>query len=159
MEHRPPGPEEGAPIHDLTTNGVYPRDVYERPDWYSSGEENYWDAFAVVQRVHHRPNARLWVFRAAPCGTRTINPGDWVSTVKKYARQHGKHATDPAKDMCVFASRTEARCLHTDGNSLFEWGYNCPVPLRAQNVFRPRKKRAKRSVPSTESRWWRERHR
>jgi hypothetical protein len=143
-QHRPPDADYGAPLHDLTANGIYPKDVYVRPDWYSGGEADFWTAFDVVARRRGRPDARLWIFRAMPCEVkpRVINQGDWVTTVRSYARQHAKGPT-PEKDMCVIAARTEARCLHTDGNSLFEWGYNCPVPLKGQITHRPRRRKSK----------------
>jgi len=138
MQHRPAG-EEGAPLYDLTDNGVYPDDVYRRPDWYAYGPTD-WESFHVASRVRGRPDARVWMYRAVPCDVREINNGDWVTTSRDYAIQHGRHGTDPSQDMCVLSKRVPAACLRTDGNSLSEWGYNCE-PVQARVSFRPRRPR------------------
>lgn len=139
--HRPPRPEDGAPLHDLTANGVYPTDVYDHPEWYAAGHPLDRSAAAVARYARGRPDAKVGIFRAVPCGIRQINSGDWVSTVQAYAIDHGKDDVDPSRDMCVIAARVPARCLHTDGNSLFEWGYNCAPIRRARVAYRPRKRR------------------
>jgi hypothetical protein len=137
MRHRPPDATSGAPLHDLTENGIYPEDVYEMPSWYASSREEL-EGWAVAERVRGSPEARVPIYRAVPCEVRprAIRQGDWVSTSRAYARQHGKHRSDPAKDMCVLSAQTSASCLHTDGNSLAEWGYNCPT-MRAKLSFKP----------------------
>jgi hypothetical protein len=141
MEHRPPGPEGGAPLHELTDNGVYPDDVYDQPSWYTTSSEER-KAYSLAARVRGDPKARVWMYRAVPCDApHVINEGDWVTTVKDYAVQHGRHPTDPSKDMCVLMARTKAKCLHTDGNSLAEWGYNCTTRWSPRVVSRPRRKR------------------
>ena len=139
--HRPPGPEDGAPLYDLTKNGVYPEDAYTHPNYYTTGHPLDMVAWGLAAQKRGRPESPVWIYRAAPCDVRMINSGDWVTTVRRYAREHGKHDSDPARDMCVGVAKTRARCIHTDGNSLFEWGYNCPEPLRMKRVFRPRKRR------------------
>jgi len=147
MSHRPPGADNGAPLHDLNANAVYPKDVYDHPEWYSGGEENFWDAWSAVSRARGKPDKNVSIFRALPCGraTKTLNNGDWVTTVRKYAREHSKHASDPSKDMCVKWARVKASCLHTAGDSLFEWGYNCEDKPFSGTVSRPRKKRERPS--------------
>jgi len=54
--------------------------------------------------------------------TKTINPGDWVTLGISYARQHGESAL---RGRYVILSRTvKAKDLYTDGNSLYEWGWD-----------------------------------
>lgn len=137
MRHRAPGPE-GAPAYDLTKNQVYPKDVYQTLWEYRTYHRSDADANAVLYRVRGRPEARLTICRAVPKGVKTINPGDWVSIAKAYAIDHGKDGHDRAKDMPVICARTEARNIHTDGNSLLEWGYNGSAPLHATVAYRPR---------------------
>lgn len=141
--HRPPGPDSGAPLYDLTARGIYPPDVYDHPEWYESGNPLDRSAYAVARYARGRPNAEVDIFRAVPCGIRRINPGDWVSTVQAYAVQHGRHESDPSQDMCVITARVPARCLHTNGDSLLEWGYNCSAIPMARVSYRPRRRRAK----------------
>lgn len=143
MQHRPPDAETGAPLHDLTANGAYPADVYTHQHYYHQhqpGEDRVWDS---VRRYRGKPLGRPSIFRAVPCGVKTINPGDWVTLSMQYARQHGKHPSDPSKDMCVISAAHHAKCLHTAGDSIMEWGYNCREILKGVSRFRPRKKKVK----------------
>jgi hypothetical protein len=123
MQHRAPGPDD-APMHDLTANGVFPEDVYTHPHYYFHDSERDSDSYWKVIKYRNKPEAMVQVYRAAPVGT--LNPGDWVTPNKAYARDEGKHPTDPSKDMPVWSHRVPADCLHCDGNSLSEWGYNGP---------------------------------
>jgi hypothetical protein len=51
-----------------------------------------------------------------------INPGDWVTIVRKYAVDHGRANL---RNQFKVLSKTVIACdLWTDGNSLLEWGYN-----------------------------------
>ena len=51
-----------------------------------------------------------------------INNGDWVTTSKLYAKQHGEsHLNNNYK---IVTKTVKASQLYTDGNSIFEWGYN-----------------------------------
>jgi len=143
MAHRPPNAEDGAPLHDLTGNEVYPSDVYTNPSWYSDGRNDYMKAWAIANRKRNNPNAKVRAYRAVPCNVKTIHKGDWVTTVRQYARDHGKHNSDPSKDMCVIMIPTRAKCLHTSGDSMFEWGYNC-ADEEGVTLFKPSKKRKKK---------------
>jgi len=51
-----------------------------------------------------------------------INNGDWVTTSKMYAIQHGQsHLNNNYK---IVTKTVKASQLYTDGNSIFEWGYS-----------------------------------
>jgi hypothetical protein len=52
----------------------------------------------------------------------SINQGDWVTTVKKYAVDHGKSALNGKYK--ILQKTVFARDLFTDGNSIFEFGYD-----------------------------------
>lgn len=52
----------------------------------------------------------------------TINAGDWVSLSKKYATEHGKDNLN--NKYKILSKSVSAKEVHTDGNSLSEWGYN-----------------------------------
>jgi hypothetical protein len=110
-------------------NGVYPADVYTRPDWYESGEGL--QEMHKIMRLRGRPDAFAWIFRAVPSDvagplegrvSRLITPGEWVTTSKKYAQEHGDSALNG--EYVVVARRVRARDIYTEGNSIFEWGYN-----------------------------------
>ena len=80
-EHGAPG-REGASADDLTRNGVYPADVYIRPDWYES-DDGLKELYKIT-RLRGRPDARVWIHRAIPksayAAGKWISSGDWVST-------------------------------------------------------------------------------
>lgn len=85
-----------------------------------------------------KPERLIWVFRAVPIGIKTINPGDWVTINRNYAIQHSKHPFDKKQDMMVIAAKVPAKSIHTDGNSLAEWGYNGSLPLKTIVSYKPR---------------------
>jgi len=51
-----------------------------------------------------------------------INPGDWVTTVKQYAIDHGRASL--GNKYKVLSKTVKAKDLYTDGNSIHEWGYS-----------------------------------
>jgi hypothetical protein len=130
--HEAPG-DEGAPIHDLTFNGVFPPEVYDRPDWYAAGHPSDAQAWGVVSASRGKPARRVVVYRAVPKGTRYINPGDWVAITKRYAIDH---ARSEGGDMVVISTRVRAREIFTLGDSLQEWGFGGDAPVRATVVYR-----------------------
>jgi hypothetical protein len=130
MQHRPAmrDDDEGtsAPLHDLTK--VYPKDVYEKPDWYNmKGELNDSEAFSIARRIKDRPHAIVTIYRAVPKSLKDakINKGDWVTINKDYARQHGKsNIQGPYK---ILQMNVNAAEIFTSGDSINEWGYD-PLP-------------------------------
>jgi hypothetical protein len=142
MEHRPADAASGAPLHDLTANGVYPADVYTHASWYAHDNDEYEGWYAALRR-RDKPRAWQTMYRALPCGEprkpRMFRQGDWVTLSKNYAKSHAKHPSDPSKDMCVIEARARAECLFTSGDSLAEWGYWCEHK-RGTTISRPRRK-------------------
>jgi len=136
-------------MHDLTGNGIYPNDVYTHTHYYNQGQDGESDVWWRVKSLRGKPRVPVTIYRAVPClkrGVPPISDGDWVTPSYRYAREHGKHETDSSKDMCVAMTRVRAKCLHTQGDSIMEWGYNavngdCPKIKSTAVKFRPRKKR------------------
>ena len=61
-EHQSAG-KEGAPLHDLTHNEVYPKDYYDR--WHEyAGEDK--DAALIVNGYRNKPNKSVTIYRAVP---------------------------------------------------------------------------------------------
>lgn len=108
-------------MHDIES--VMP-DFYERPDLYRTGEVHDRESIPAIQSVRGKPNASVRVYRAVPHGVKDINPGDWVSPSFTYAVQHGMHPTDPSLDWPVISKKVRAGELHSEGNSIHEWGWN-----------------------------------
>jgi hypothetical protein len=133
--HESPGPESGAPMHNL--KGVYPDDFHGHDGFrmYADlGNDYDRDSYHTVRRVKDDPDAKVWIYRAIPKSVRKealkketplnhmIRPGDWVTPSRAYAKEHGH---DNLKgDYHIAAMRVPAKHLYTDGNSIHEWGYH-----------------------------------
>ena len=125
-EHRPPGPDGGAPLHDLTANGtVYPDDVYgpQGVRYYGTGDVPMdRQTLKIAHEVRGKPEAQIPVFRAVPkTAGDTINHGDWVTTNPAYARAHGESALRGKYK--VIGKTVRADEVFTNGDSLHEYGY------------------------------------
>ena len=127
--HDAPSPDGGAPAWDVA-NGVYPDDVYgpNGLSYYGTGEDRLDpEALATIRRVDGHPNATVTVYRAVPKdGAKKISPGDWVTTVRQYAKDHGESALNG--DYRILKSTVHARDIFTAGDSWLEWGYH-PQPF------------------------------
>lgn len=128
--HDAPGVEDGAPMFDMALNGIYPEDFYAgRHRDYGTGDHRMdSEAFSAVFAAAAGPNAAITVYRAVEkSGSKKILPGDWVTPVRAYAKEHAEsNITGPSK---IISMRVRACELFTDGNSLLEWGYH-PQPER-----------------------------
>jgi hypothetical protein len=51
-----------------------------------------------------------------------INNGDWVTTSRMYAKEHGESNLN--NNFKIVSKTVKASQLYTDGNSIFEWGYS-----------------------------------
>lgn len=70
MSHRPPGPDSGAPLYDVTGNGdYYPDDVYSSKavQYYGTGDDlSDRQSISVIHSVRNRPNLTVTIYRAVP---------------------------------------------------------------------------------------------
>lgn len=73
------------------------------------------------------PDERVRIYRSAPRGVESINPGDWISLNPAYAHEHGRHATDSDKDWPVYTAEVPEKHVHWDRNDENEHGYNGPA--------------------------------
>lgn len=125
MSHTAPGPEFGAPLHDLTGGGqMYPADVYSPrgAHIYGTGYPAFdKEAFDLAKRVKGNPDAEVMMYRAVPKGIGAINEGDWVTLSKGYAKNHGESVLDNAYD--ILEQKVKARDLWTNADSIHEFGY------------------------------------
>ena len=125
-EHRAPRRDSGAPLDNL--KGVYPDDVYgpNAARYYGneSGSQTDKAAVRIIQATKGKPDAPVKVFRAIPKSIESneINPGDWITTIKSYAVQHGEGPL--GGDYKILEKTVPAGDLYTDGNSIFEFGYD-----------------------------------
>jgi len=127
-QHEAPGPEDGAPMHDLTHNGIYPKDVYGPNGFhYYSNHGSKIDSAShhKATALKDKPYVRVKIYRAVPKdkSIKTINTGDWVTHNRDYAVEHGRAHLGVGK-WKILSRTARARELFTDGNSIHEWGYH-----------------------------------
>ena len=111
---------DGYQMHEA--HKAYP-DVVEHPEYYSHPASGYSQSLRDIRRVNGNPEASVDMYRAAPSHVTAINHGDWVTTSKQYAQQHGRHATDPKQDWPVLHMKARAKDLRGAGDDVNEWGY------------------------------------
>lgn len=122
--HRAPTGEFGEGSLDAMDR-TYPDDVYDADASriYGDRADARLDAkaAAIIRRFRGKPNAEVMVYRAVPKGRQTeIRPGDWVTPVREYAAMHGERF-DEGTD--IIGRKVKAGELFTEGNSLFEYGW------------------------------------
>lgn len=126
--HKAPSPDFGAPLYDLTGGGqMYPADVYS-----ASGARIYGtgypqadkEAFNLAKQVRGNPNAEVVMYRAVPKNEsiKSINPGDWVTLSKSYAKTHGEAVL--GNDYKIIEQKVKAKDLWTNADSIHEFGYH-----------------------------------
>jgi hypothetical protein len=136
-EHTAPDKNSGAPGHDVTANGIYPKDVYSHNGFRYYGDQgNDYDhkSFSKMQSMKDKPDEKVWIHRAVPKSVHKealkkeaplrhmIRPGDWVSISKEYAKEHGESVLKG--DYHIASMRVPARHIYTNGDSHHEWGYD-----------------------------------
>ena len=125
--HTAPGPDFGAPLHDLTGGGqMYPADVYspKAAQYYGTGYPKAdKEAFALANKVRGNPDAEVTMYRAVPKNEsiKDINAGDWVTLSKEYAKNHGESVLD--NDYKILSKKVKAKDLWTNADSIHEFGY------------------------------------
>ena len=138
--HTSPGPHYGAPLHDVSSNGMYPADFYG-PNGRRQYSNEGWDfdneAYNKVTRVKDKPNEMVSIHRAIPTSVynealkkdaplkHMIRKGDWVAIHKDYAKAHGDHVLGKLnKDYKIASMRVPAKHVWTNADSIHEWGYH-----------------------------------
>jgi len=122
-DHEAPGPDYAAPMYDLEK--MYPKDVYTgRGHEYANSPEER-DGLYAVSRTHNKPWAPITIYRAVPkdISRAKINVGDWVTTSRAYAKEHGEAHLGGHGAYKILKLIAHARDLYTAGDSLAEWGY------------------------------------
>jgi hypothetical protein len=134
--HEAPSPEFGAPMHDVTANGMYPKDFYANPHHYvsSGGETGAHQSLSAVQFAQNRPRQLVTVYRAVPKSAPRggINPGDLVTPSRQYALEHGRSNLNG--EFKIRSTSARAAHLWNDANSINEWGYHPNVELPPRNT-------------------------
>lgn len=135
--HTAPGPDFGAPLHDLTGGGqMYPADVYspKAAQYYGTGYPKAdKEAFDLAKRVKGNPDAEVTMYRAVPNNKdiTDINAGDWVTLSKDYAKTHGESVLGDYK---IISKKVKAKDLWTNADSIHEFGYHPSAPTSLLDV-------------------------
>jgi hypothetical protein len=122
MSHRPPAPGDdvGAPLHDV--EDVMPG-FHKNPKIYDfQGPAITGESTRAILAARGNPDHEVPIYRAVPKKEHGINPGDWVSTSRRYAEQHAISNGD-GPDWPVVEGRAKASELLTHGDDPNEWGY------------------------------------
>ena len=141
-DHRAPVKEPGATMDNLSA--IFPDDIYgpNAVRYYGTYDNPAMDmeSLDVIRRARGDPFKSVIIYRAVPKAETgaTINPGDWVTTSRMYAVEHGEaHLNGKYR---ILKKQVRAADLTTDGNSIHEWGW---VPRANANggFVKPRLKR------------------
>lgn len=178
--HTAPGPDFGAPLHDLTGGGqMFPDDIYSSKAAQYYGHSIPYDqkAVSIAQQYRNKPNATVTIYRAVPSEitnlekltqiekdmaafmrrgtvpknsqfengnkwyewahgereklrnlpdeptTKTnINPGDWITLTREYAKDHGESALKGQYK--ILSKKVKAKDVWTNADSIHEFGYH-----------------------------------
>ena len=77
--------------------------------------------YMAALRAKGKPDAMIEVYRAVPKGVKNINNGDWVTTSKKYATDHGENTLNGEYE--IVSKKVKANTLSSEGYP-YEFGYN-----------------------------------
>ncbi|MBO5698805.1 MAG: hypothetical protein J6R79_02215 [Bacteroidaceae bacterium] len=91
-----------------------------------------------MKRAYGNPDAMVKVYRAMPADVKEsqIRNGDWVTTSRRYAEEHGMMVNGRKK---IIEAEVPAKHLWTDGNDIYEWGYDDGSNYAFQNTKNNRK--------------------
>ena len=103
---------------------IMPKDVYSSKGigLYGIGDrkiDSEW--FAAAYKAKGKPDAEVTIYRAVPKGVKDINKGDWVTTSKTYAQNHGERALNGEYE--IISRKVKAKTLSSEGYP-YEFGYN-----------------------------------
>jgi hypothetical protein len=123
--HQAPLRNTGSPLHTL--KDIYPDDIYgpNAARYYGHyGDKRDLPAIRIIQSAKGKPASKVKVFRAVPNSSSItgINAGDWVTTVRAYAVEHGEGPLNG--NYKVLDKVVRADEVFTNGDSIFEFGYD-----------------------------------
>ena len=122
-QHQPPARDYGAPMDDITK--MFPDDFYgpHGTQYYGTGDPKMDEiSMRVIRSARGKPDKMVTVYRAVPKGVTEINPGDWVTPNRKYAKIHGESWVENGM-YDVIEKKVRAGDLFTEGNSVHEFGW------------------------------------
>ena len=128
--HQVTEPELGAArLDDMTGGGeVFPDDIYSSNGLrYYGNPNNKFDreSYEIIQKARGNPDMEITIYRAVPKGVKDINPGDFVTPSKTYAKDHAFSGYGPmGKDSGdVISKKVKVKDIYSPGDDLNEFGY------------------------------------
>ena len=118
---------DGAPLHDMTGGGtVYPEDFYSEkgPRYYGGHSQVGMADVRTAQAYRGQPDKPVTIYRAVGKHITDINPGDWVTINREYAKEHGEGTvTNQHGGYHILTKVVPARHVRNPGDSPSEFGY------------------------------------
>ena len=73
--------------------------------------------------MRNKPESLVDIYRAVPLdeSISSINPGDWVTTTKEYAKMHGEGPL--LGKYKILQQKVPAKSIWTNADSIHEYGY------------------------------------
>ena len=117
-------PHDGAPLHDMSSEGYYPEDFYgsKGPHIYGGHSDIGMQDVRTAQGYRGQPEKPVTIYRAVPKGVKDINPGDWVAINRQYAQEHGESHLD--NKFHILRKTVPAKHIVNPGDSPSEFGYH-----------------------------------
>jgi len=128
MAHRAPDGTYGEGSIDKMDT-IYPDDIYSSNGarYYGNDDFESRKTIQLFRSLRGKPEAELTIYRAVPKGVSgVINPGDWVTPSRKYAELHAKYFDETGAD--ILEKKVKAKEVYSEGNSIFEFGWNPKAP-------------------------------
>lgn len=115
INHRPS--EDYGSASDFERNMA---DIFEHPEWYLDMTEPYnIESLNALRKVRNNPEGKLKIYRATPGDE--INPGDWVTPSKKYAKEHLERSLNGKGK--ILEMTVKAKDVLFAGDDINEFGY------------------------------------
>lgn len=112
-------------IKELNTKLRDATKMFPKINWNEFNELGFKDYNELPKYVDYLVNKKEDLEKVKSSKKLSINPGDWITTVKEYAKQHGESTLNG--NYKIITKKVFARDLFTDANSIFEFGYD-PQP-------------------------------
>ncbi len=124
--------EHTAPVNDEVNSRAddvsqsFSDDIYSKDAQRLHGHGNPQmdeESILAIHKAKGNPESEITIYRAIPKSAKDgINPKDWVTISKEYAKSHGESVLKG--DYKIVSKKVQAKDLWTDGNSIHEWGYD-----------------------------------
>lgn len=91
--HHAPDKESGSPLNDVSSNGIYPSDIYspKAVQYYGTGNDVMdRQAYSLIQSFKDKPNASVTIYRAVPNIRSTQDKINELEKQKAYILRTGK---------------------------------------------------------------------